>query len=66
MAEDVDKKDEQLQATKTKLDTIVSDLDAMKMLITGLQKEMDAGDLRGRARRAFIHDGNDSFAKIKF
>jgi hypothetical protein len=45
MAEDVDKKDGQPQTTKTKLDTIVSHLDAMKTLITGLQKEVDAGDL---------------------
>jgi hypothetical protein len=30
MAEDIDKKDEQPHATKTKLDTIVSHLDAMK------------------------------------
>jgi hypothetical protein len=36
MEEDVDKKDEQPQATMTKLDTIVSHLDAMKTLITSL------------------------------
>ena len=35
-----DKRDDQPQATKTKLDTIVSHLDAMKTLITSLQKEM--------------------------
>jgi hypothetical protein len=38
----------------------------MKTLITSLQKEMDAGDFSGRARRACIHGGNDSFAKIPF
>jgi hypothetical protein len=38
MAEDVDMKDEQPQATKTKLDTIVSHLDAMKMLITSYRR----------------------------
>jgi hypothetical protein len=59
-----DKRDDQPQANKTKLDTIVSYLDAMKRLITSLQKEMDAGDFSGRARRACIHGGNDSFAKI--
>jgi hypothetical protein len=37
-----DKKDDQPQATKTKLDTIVSHLDEMKTLITSLQKEVDA------------------------
>jgi hypothetical protein len=31
-----DKREDQLQATKTKLDTIASHLDAMKTLITGL------------------------------
>jgi hypothetical protein len=36
MAEDVDKNHEQPQATKNKLDTIVSHLDAMKTLITSL------------------------------
>jgi hypothetical protein len=35
-------------------------------LITSLQKEMDAGDFSGRARRACIHGGNDSFAKLPF
>jgi hypothetical protein len=35
-----DKRDDQPQATKTKLDTIVSHLDAMKTLITGLQKDV--------------------------
>jgi hypothetical protein len=35
-----DKRDAQTQATKTTLDTIVSHLDAMKTLITSLQKEM--------------------------
>jgi hypothetical protein len=44
-----DKRDNQPQSTKTKLDTIVSHLDAMKTLITGLQKEVDAGDLHGHA-----------------
>jgi hypothetical protein len=66
MAEDVDKKDEQPQATKTKLDTIVSHLDAMKTLIKSFQKEMDAGDFSGRAHRACNHGGNDSFAKLPF
>jgi hypothetical protein len=66
MAEDVDKKDEQPQATKTKFDTIVSHLDAMKMLITSLQKEMDAGDVSGRACCACNHGGNYSFAKLPF
>jgi hypothetical protein len=47
-----DKRDDQSQATKTKLDTIVSHLEAMKTLITSLQKEMDAGDFSGRTRRA--------------
>jgi hypothetical protein len=61
-----DKRDDQPQATKTKLDTIVSHLDAMKTLITSLQKEMDAGDFSGRGRRTCIHDGNDSFAKLPF
>jgi hypothetical protein len=45
----------------TKLDTIVSHLDAMKTLITSLQKEMDAGDFSGRARRACNHGRNDFF-----
>jgi hypothetical protein len=66
MAEDVDKKDDQPQAAKTKLNTIVSHLDAMKTLITGLQKEVDAGDLHGHARCASIRGGNDSFAKLPF
>jgi hypothetical protein len=66
MVEDVDKKDEQSQATKTKLDTIVSHLDAMKTLITGLQKEVDARDLYGHARCAFIRGGNDSFSTLPF
>jgi hypothetical protein len=66
MAEDVDKKDEQPQATKTKLNTIVSHLDAMKMLITSLQKEMDVGDFSGRAYHACNHGANDSFAKLPF
>jgi hypothetical protein len=61
-----DKRDDQPQATKTKLDTIVSHLDAMKTLITSLQKEMDVGDFSGRARHACIHCGNDSFAKLPF
>jgi hypothetical protein len=64
MADD-DKRDAQ-QDTKTKLDTIVSHLDAMKTLITSLQKEMNAGDFNGRVRRACIHGGNDSFAKLPF
>jgi hypothetical protein len=37
MAEDVDKKDDQPQAAKTKLNTIMSHLNAMKTLITSLQ-----------------------------
>jgi hypothetical protein len=41
-----DKRDDQPEATKTKLDTIVSHLDAMKTLITSLQKEMDAPVVR--------------------
>jgi hypothetical protein len=61
-----DKRDDQPQATKTKLDTIVSHLDAMKTLITSLQKEINAGDFSGRVRRACIHGGNDSFAKLPF
>jgi hypothetical protein len=61
-----DKRDDQSQATKTKLDTIVSHLEAMKTLITSLQKEMDAGDFSGRARRACIYGGNDSFSKLPF
>jgi hypothetical protein len=61
-----DKRDDQPQANKTKLDTIVSHLDAMKTLITGLQKEVDAGDLHGHARCASICGGNDSFAKLSF
>jgi hypothetical protein len=61
-----DKRDDQPEATKTKLDTIVSHLDAMKTLITSLQKEMDAGDFSGRARRACNNGGNDSFAKLPF
>jgi hypothetical protein len=44
----------------------VSHLDAMKTLITGLQKEVDAGDLHGHARCASIRGGNDSFAKLPF
>jgi hypothetical protein len=42
MAEDLGKKDEHPQATKTKIDTIVSHLDAMKMLITRLQNLITA------------------------
>jgi hypothetical protein len=61
-----DKRDDQPQATKTKLDTIVSHLDAIKTLITSLQKEMNAGHFSGRAHRACIHGGNDSFAKLHF
>jgi hypothetical protein len=33
----------------------------MKTLITSLQKEMDAGDFSGRARRACNHGRNDFF-----
>jgi hypothetical protein len=66
MAEDLDKKDEQPLATKTKIDTIVSHLEAMKMLITSLQKDKDAGDVSGRACRACNHGGNDSFSKLPF
>jgi hypothetical protein len=61
-----DKRDDQLQATKTKLDTIVSHLDAMKTLITGLQKEVNAGDLHGHARCAPIRGGNDSYSTPPF
>jgi hypothetical protein len=61
-----DKRDDQLQATKTKLDTIVSHLDAMKPQITGLQKEVNAGDLHGHARCASIRGGNDSFSTLPF
>jgi hypothetical protein len=66
MAEDVDKKDDQSQAVETKLNTIVSHLDAMKTSITSLQKEMDVGDFSGRARRACNNGGNDPFAKLPF
>jgi hypothetical protein len=38
----------------------------MKMLIKSFQKEMDAGDFSGRARRVCSHGGNDSFAKLPF
>jgi hypothetical protein len=65
MADD-DKRDAQPQATKTKLNTIVSHLDAMKTLITSLQKEVDAGDLHGHARCASICGGNDSFSTLPF
>jgi hypothetical protein len=61
-----DKRDDQQQATKTKLDTIVSHLDAMKTLITGLQKELKAGDLHGHARCAPIRGGNDSYSTPPF
>jgi hypothetical protein len=61
-----DKRDDQPQATKTKLDTIVSHLDAIKILITSLQKEVDVGDLHGHARCASIHGGNDSFSTLPF
>jgi hypothetical protein len=64
MAEDVDKKDDQPQAAKTKLNTIVSHLDVMKTLITSLQQEMDAGDFSARARRACNHGGNGSFVSF--
>jgi hypothetical protein len=61
-----DKRDDQPQATKTKLDTIVSHLDAMKTLITGFQKEVNAGGLHGHARCASICGGNDSFSTLSF
>jgi hypothetical protein len=61
-----DKREDQPQVTKTKIDTIASHLDAMKTLITSLQKEMDAGDFSGCARRTCIHGGHDSFAKLPF
>jgi hypothetical protein len=38
----------------------------MKTLITGLQKEVDAGDLHGHARCASIRGGNDSFSMLPF
>jgi hypothetical protein len=61
-----DKRDDQPQATMTKLDTIVSHLDAMKTQITGLQKEVVAGDLHGHAHCASIRSGNDSFSTLPF
>jgi hypothetical protein len=61
-----DKRDDQPQATKTKLDTIVSHLVAMETLITSLQKEVDAGDLHGHAHCASIRGGNDSFSTLPF
>jgi hypothetical protein len=61
-----DKREDQPQATKTKLDTIVSHLYAKKILITGLQKEVDAGDLHGHARCASTRGGNDSFSMLPF
>jgi hypothetical protein len=61
-----DKRDDEPQATKTKLDTIVSHLDVMKTLIAGLQKEVDAGDLHGHDRCASIHGGNDSYSTLPF
>jgi hypothetical protein len=61
-----DKRDAQPQASKTKLDTIVSHLDAMKTLITGLKKEVDAVDLHGHARCVSIRGGNDSFSTLPF
>jgi hypothetical protein len=61
-----DKRDDQPQDTKTRLDTIVSHLDTIKTLITGLQKEVDAGDLHGHARCASIRGGNDSFSTLPF
>jgi peptide subunit release factor RF-3 len=61
MAKDVDKKDDQPRAAKTKLNTIVSHPDAMKTSITSLQQEMYAGDFSARARRACNHGGNDFF-----
>jgi hypothetical protein len=38
----------------------------MKTLITGLQKVVDAGDLRGHARCASIRGGHDSFSTLPF
>jgi hypothetical protein len=61
-----DKREDRPQATKTKLDTIASHLDAMKTLITGLQKVVDTGDLRGHACCASIRGGNDSFSTLPF
>jgi hypothetical protein len=61
-----DKRDAHPQTTKTKLDTIVSHLDAMKTLITGLQKEVDAEHLHGHAHCASIHGDNDSFSMLPF
>ena len=52
-------------AAKTTLDNLVSRIDALTTLVTG-DTEIDAGDLRGKARRMFNRGGNDSFAKIKF
>jgi hypothetical protein len=60
-----DKREDQPQATKTKLDTIASHLDAMKTLITGVQKVVDAGDLHGHDRCASIRGGNDSFFHLQ-
>jgi hypothetical protein len=60
-----DKREDQPQATKTKLDTIASHLDAMKTLM-GLQKVVDVGDLRGHTRSASIRGGNDSFSTLPF
>jgi hypothetical protein len=59
-------------ATKTTLDTIMSRLDALSTMVTDLQKdyggdtEQEGGQRQGRARRVPRHQGNDSFAKIKF
>jgi hypothetical protein len=59
--------------TKTTLDVVVAQFDALHTTITELQKdyggdsEWDAGDSRGCARRVPRHPaGNDSFSKIKF
>jgi hypothetical protein len=60
------KRDDHQQGTKTKLDSILSHLDAMKTLITGLQKEVDVGNLHGHARCASIRGGNDSFSTLPF
>jgi hypothetical protein len=38
----------------------------MKTLITGLQKDVDAGDLHGHARCASTRGGNDSFSTLPF
>jgi hypothetical protein len=65
MARD-DKREDQPQAAETKLDTIVSHLNAMKMLITSLEKEMNVADFSGRARCACNHGGHDSLSTLPF